>query len=225
MKIVEVLRKNRLLIAVYFLFLIIGTLVLFVYKKMEINLFINQMNTPFFDIFFKYITELGAFIVIAPIILFQIFIRFRFALILSASAIIATVVAQILKRLVWYNSPRPILLFEKVHPLHFVDGVHVHSMHSFPSGHTTGAFALFVALALLNKHSYLKILFIILAILVAYSRIYLSQHFLVDVVVGSAVGTLSAFICYFWFNNRFFSEKSGLDRSLKIRVEKFKSQH
>jgi membrane-associated phospholipid phosphatase len=214
MRIPEVYRKNSPIIIAYLVFLTVGTTLVLLYNKRDICLYINGLNNPFFDFFFKYLTEFGAFLLIAPIILLQLFIRFRFALITAVSAVVGSIITQVLKRLVYYDSPRPIALFGEHGNLHLVDGVHLHTSHSFPSGHTTGAFALFVALALINRRPYMKIVFLIIAILVAYSRMYLSQHFLLDVVVGSAVGTFSAFVCFFWFNNRYYSKMRGLDKSL-----------
>lgn len=40
-----------------------------------------------------------------------------------------------------------------------VDGVHLHSAHSFPSGHATGAFAVFMVLALIVKNPFWKVFF------------------------------------------------------------------
>jgi len=40
------------------------------------------------------------------------------------------------------------------------------------------------------------------AILVAYSRIYLSQHFLTDVLAGSLIGVSIAMIVYYVFNTK-----------------------
>ncbi len=43
-------------------------------------------------------------------------------------------------------------------------------------------------------------MYLLPAILVAYSRIYLSQHFLSDVLAGSLLGVLVAFIVFYFFN-------------------------
>lgn len=69
--------------------------------------------------------------------------------------------------------------------------------NSFPSGHATSAFAVFTCLALLTKNSYLKIIFFIIAVIAAFSRTYLSQHWLVDVTIGSLIGTIAATLFYF----------------------------
>ena len=214
MDIKKFLKGHLALIIPYFVILFFCLFMLLVYNKIEINLFINKLNSPFCDYFFKYFTEFGAFILIAPIIIIQAFIKYRYAFIAIAASILGTLITQILKRLVWYDSPRPKVVFEGLYNLHFVENVHLHSSHSFPSGHTAGAFALFVALALINKRPVYQFLFLVIAILVGYSRMYLSQHFLTDVVVGSLVGAFSASVCYFWFNNVKNSQISFLEKSI-----------
>jgi membrane-associated phospholipid phosphatase len=77
---------------------------------------------------------------------------------------------------------------------------------SFPSGHTMTAFALYSVLALLLPFRYRKwaVFFALLAILVGLSRVFLVQHFLVDILAGAAIGLcLSNGLWYVW--GRFFS--------------------
>jgi membrane-associated phospholipid phosphatase len=83
---------------------------------------------------------------------------------------------------------------------HQVPGVELHLLHSFPSGHATTAFALFFLLALINQNKGLQIFFLIAALIAAFSRVYLSQHFLSDVLAGSAIGMFSASIIFLLMN-------------------------
>lgn len=62
------------------------------------------------------------------------------------------------------------------------------SSYSFPSGHTTIAFA--AAYILANNHKKLKWLYYLLAILISYSRIYLGKHYPSDVMAGIVLGFL-----------------------------------
>jgi len=213
------LKKHLALILPYILFLMVGLIILLAYSKTDIHLYINRMNTPFLDVFFKYITEFGAFILIAPIIVATAFIRYRYALIAIASSLLATLFTQILKRWVYYDSPRPKVVFQDICDLHLVENVHLHSNHSFPSGHTAGAFSLFIVLALINKRPVYQFFFLMVAVLVGYSRMYLSQHFLEDVVVGSAVGTVSAFISYIWLNSSRNTSRTWMDKSILTSLE------
>ena len=216
------LKKHLAFIVPYTFILIFGLTILLTYSKIDIHLYINKLNSPFFDVFFKYMTEFGAFVLIAPIIVITAFTSYRNALMAIASSLLATLFVQILKRLVWYDSPRPKVVFQDIYHLHFVENVEIHSTHSFPSGHTAGAFALFIVLALINKKPLNQFLFLTIAVLVGYSRMYLSQHFLIDVYVGSIVGTLSAFLCYFWLNNAKNAARKSLDKSIPFFLKSSK---
>jgi membrane-associated phospholipid phosphatase len=72
-------------------------------------------------------------------------------------------------------------------------------LNSFPSGHATSAFAIFTSLALVSNNKFLKIIFFLFAFLSAFSRTYLSQHWLVDITIGSLIGTLFSLVLYFAF--------------------------
>ncbi len=60
---------------------------------------------------------------------------------------------------------------------------------SFPSGHTTLAFAMATVAG--NRHPRLRIALYALALGTAFSRVYLGHHYPSDVIVGAAIGTLA----------------------------------
>jgi undecaprenyl-diphosphatase len=71
--------------------------------------------------------------------------------------------------------------------------------YSFPSGHTASSFAAAgIFLAMDNKFS---ILVVILASLIAFSRIYLNVHYPTDVVTGVILGILCSRLVITIFNN------------------------
>ena len=64
--------------------------------------------------------------------------------------------------------------------------------HSFPSGHTTLAFALSTVLARNTDSGTLKVLLYIPAALTVFSRIYQDYHWASDCVLGAAIGYAAA---------------------------------
>ena len=67
---------------------------------------------------------------------------------------------------------------------------------SWPSGHTTTAFAFAVAIIILAPR--LKYILLPLATLAAYSRMAVDAHYLADVIMGTTVGTIGAILIYQW---------------------------
>ncbi len=75
--------------------------------------------------------------------------------------------------------------------VHVVPGVDVHSYGSFPSGHTATAFTFALLIALLIRSAGISIVCVLVAVFVGYTRVYLSQHFPLDVAAGMIVAVLS----------------------------------
>jgi membrane-associated phospholipid phosphatase len=65
------------------------------------------------------------------------------------------------------------------------------SSYSFPSGHTATAFCIYLILCLLMKKKWWVFIGFIIAALIGYSRIYLAQHFPVDVGGGIIIAIIS----------------------------------
>ncbi|HXX46514.1 MAG TPA: phosphatase PAP2 family protein [Candidatus Acidoferrales bacterium] len=69
--------------------------------------------------------------------------------------------------------------------------------YSFPSGHTITAFAVAVSVSLF--YPFLLFYLLVVALLIAASRIILGLHFLSDVLAGSAIGVTLGFASHFVF--------------------------
>ena len=57
----------------------------------------------------------------------------------------------------------------------------------------------------------------LLAGLLAFTRVYLSQHFTEDALCGACIGTITAWAAYRWLYISRFSSRSWLNRSLLCR--------
>ncbi len=193
----RLLRENRWFFLPYLLALIIvGTLQLLT-TQTQLMRWVNIRNTPAADVFFTYATYLGdgAIFVIGCIILL-IYNR-RMGILAFASFALSTLVSVFLKTVVFDGSPRPLRFFEhSLSEYHLIEGLDIHSYNSFPSGHTISAFALFSLLAFLDKRKNKGWVYFFIAALTGYSRVYLFQHFVEDVFVGSLIGTGASVLVY-----------------------------
>jgi membrane-associated phospholipid phosphatase len=68
--------------------------------------------------------------------------------------------------------------------------------NAFPSGHTAASTAFFATLALACWR--IGVPFLIIPLLIGFSRMYLGAHFLSDVVCASLIGLLSAYVVAQW---------------------------
>lgn len=214
----KLLKENRYFLIPYFFTLIFCVVLLFSFSRAQLHIWSNAANSPFWDQFFKYATFLGDGTVIAILFIALLFVKYRFAFAFLTGSLITSVVVNFLKRLVFTDMFRPSKYFEiyESYQLHLVDGVKMHSLHSFPSGHTATAFNVFFMLALIVENKTLKFFFFLIAALVAYSRVYLSQHFLMDITAGSVLGIGLIIPFFLWFNR---INKTWLDKSLIHRNE------
>ena len=158
------------------------------------------------DLFFKYITELGSsvpFIIMGGLLFYKV----GDALFLLVAQLFTAAFVFPIKHLV--SAPRPSLFFHTHFPdvvLHQVDGVTLHQIYSFPSGHTATVFSLMLGLTLLfQKKSWLSVCFFVLAVFTAYSRIYLSQHFAEDVLLGSFIGVIMTLVAYWLYQRKSYT--------------------
>jgi len=193
--------KNKYFFLPYIILMLFLSYFLIIYSKTDIHLFTNQFYNPFFDAFFKYYTHLGDGIVVAVFIFILLFIKYRYAITLAISGAFIIIIIQFFKRVLFADVVRPYLFFKNIHELHYIQDVDNHSFNSFPSGHTATGFLVFLIFALIVNNKYLKFLFLIFAILTGYSRIYLSQHFLVDVYFASIFSILISFFTFYWVSN------------------------
>lgn len=119
--------------------------------------------------------------------------RWRLVSAIAATGGIVAIVVAILKHLVFEDMGRPmsVITFDQtLLPL----GSMIPIAHSFPSGHTTTAFAFFSLMALTFKRPTISVFALLAAIAVGFSRVYLMMHWVGDVMAGAALGTAIALL-------------------------------
>lgn len=177
------------------------------YSQADLSLWVNGRYSPMADVFFKWVTHLGdgAFAVLVALVL--LFYSYRWAALMALSFGVSALLAQFFKHVLFDDIVRPRKFFEGQNVLlHFVEGVEVYEFNSFPSGHTATAFALFCLLSIVTTHKRWGIVFLFVAFLVGYSRVYLLQHFVIDTFAGSLVGVFTTLVLVNWLQRRWHTQ-------------------
>ncbi|CAH0997277.1 hypothetical protein EMA8858_03408 [Emticicia aquatica] len=204
----KILINNRSFFIIFLLWVIFGALLQLFYTPTQLMFWINKHNNVFFDTFFKYITALGEdYIWLALLIIFafknfnQEIKNFEEIKLLIISWLGKVLLSISLKNI--FNYPRPMEVYQNSgQPIHLVEGITMNHWQSFPSGHTMTAFAFACFTLFVLKQPRLSVFYLFLAILVAYSRMYLFQHFPRDVFVGSILGVSIVLIILFFYQKK-----------------------
>ena len=206
---------HKVYFIIYVAITLIAALFLILFSKSEIHIYLNKFHTNWLDPIFRYTTDLGDGMAIVVVSVILLFFSKRKMFQVALSGVLSGVIAQFLKKVVFGPTPRPSAYFEDLNiPLHYVDGVELHTAFSFPSGHATAIFTLITSLVLILKRPKLDVFFIALAVIIAYSRIYLSQHFLGDIFAGSMIGIGASLTVYTLLYQTKIIEKASLDKPL-----------
>jgi lipopolysaccharide/colanic/teichoic acid biosynthesis glycosyltransferase len=172
--------KNNFLIS---LFLILGLSISFLLDKYTFDL-VNSIKNNYFDIFFKYITYLGEFFIVLTILTILFLLKKkeeRNIPLLWIGFFILGGIVVVLKFLVSRVRPFDLISFYSFTEL--VD-------YSFPSLHA--AIAIFALIIMIKEMPKQSLVWIIISLLIFFSRIYLKVHYLSDVVGGIILGLIAA---------------------------------
>ena len=165
---------------------------LLIYGKQNSFLVINKYNSPQFDYVFRSWTYLGDGIIWVPLFAYVLLFKRDYFIAVLAALIICTILTHFLKRIIYPGEFRPIVvLADKVR---VIPGYYMNRQHSFPSGHTSTAFTLALLAAFIVKRNFWVYFFPVIAFFVGYSRVYLAQHFVTDVLAGMFIGIVSAYL-------------------------------
>ncbi len=196
----------------YLTFLFFCAVALLLFDKDGLHIAINSKNHAVADVFFKYVTYLGDGRMVLVYALLLLFVKYRFALVLLLSNFLVGVFTFVLKVYVFNDALRPSKYFENIYKLRLVPGVEMYLHNSMPSGHSATAFCVFSCFALIAGNKIYGFIFFVIAALAGFSRIYLSQHFLIDVVIGSLLGVFFSVLVFYIFEKNVTSQK--LDKAL-----------
>jgi len=151
----------------------------------------EHLRFPALDLLMKGITALndhGIIAIAACLLLLAVRKTRRVGAVAALSLIINTLVVNI--------TVKP--LVARVRPYEVIDGLTLlvdrQSDFSFPSGHSAAGFAVAVVMLRLLPKRY-GVPAVVLAGLIALSRLYVGVHYPTDVLAGMAIGTAIALLC------------------------------
>jgi len=180
----------------WLLFLLLGTVLVSLYGKTGFHILVNQYQPQSIDVFFVWITRLGEGWGLAAGFIFLLFYHRKSLLFYLSSWAFSVLTVQILKKGFFSEIPRPASVFSEDGPIRFVEGVSYRHWESFPSGHTADAFSVCFALALIMGNKYHSGWWFVPACIIAFSRVYLSQHFFQDILAGAFISVFCTSLCF-----------------------------
>ena len=166
----------------------------------------EQIQGAAMNIVANFITFFGGSEFVMPMAIFGLVLSFfkktrKFGMAVLFAVLVGTLLTNLVMKPL-FARPRPYVYYAD-NPLFMswyeFAGAHIESDKSFPSGHTTAAFEIGVALFLVLNKKYSWI-FPVFSALVGLSRIYLMVHYVTDVLGGVLVGTFAGIMGYVIMN-------------------------
>ena len=169
--------------------------------EIEILNLIQYLRTPFLDDAMRFVTSLGNFSiawVMLALVLILIPKTRKIGLVVMVAVILDSVLCNVILKNIFLR-PRPCDVNTAINLL-----IPRPLGYSFPSGHTSASFAAVSALYFSGERKIWKAA-LALAILIAFSRMYLYVHYPTDVLGGIICGIICG--CASWWCIRRFSPK------------------
>ncbi len=180
--------------------------------RFGLHMAMNAYHGPLADKAFPYLTELANGWVVALVCALMLFHSWRGFLMVGLSLGLSALATQLLKRAVFDQFDRPSMYLEHMPGLRMVQHMELHHHFSFPSGHTTAAFSVCLALAVVAGRRKWAALLGVLAPFLAYTRVYLSQHFTEDILAGAFVACTISTVIYWLLYEGPMAHRQGLER-------------
>lgn len=173
--------------------------------------FFNDWRRPPFNSFFLAFTWAGEFYFWLIVAILLAFYRIRYAVLLLAAAGITGLIAVVVKHFAGVPRPGTYLFNYKLeHLVTRIPDLELYGgYNSMPSGHTMMAFTMWslVTLMFYKKYPWIGFVTAVIASLTGISRVFLVQHFLVDVIAGALFGLMVSDLVW-QIHLRFFREGS-----------------
>lgn len=219
----QLIYHHRYFLGIFALYLVAGAFSFIWYHQGHETLFMSSHHTLLMDFIFVFLTRLAEVVSLSVIFTVLVAARLRYFIMFAINMIVMGTVVFWLKHCVFADHVRPALFFGYSQHLNFIAGRPILSRYSFPSGHTATAFATALMLSIFIRRTWASMLLLGLALMVGLSRIYLLEHFWVDVYFGSLLGVTVTLLVYIALQRPIMHRHSPvLDFSIWERLTKGK---
>ena len=185
----------------------------------DITLYLNSMYSDGFDTFFWYVSLKYTWFVMGALLITFLFVRRRpkEALWFLLAVVVMIVCADQLCNLCKYTVQR----FRPCWDEEIKDLVHIVNddrggKYGFFSAHAAVFFGLAYMTSRFFRNKYFTATIYVIAVMVAYSRIYLGRHYLGDVLVGAVVGTLFAMLA--WWGYKYWMRRDLMRKEERGKI-------
>lgn len=172
----------------------------YLYSRETVFLLLNTDLGQVGDIAFYYISYLAEGWIWIPYFMILFGWYKKEAIFILLNFLISTLLTQIPKQFIWDNVSRPMASEIPQDQIHRVQGVQMHLWNSFPSGHTATAFTIFLVTVFYFPKKEILTFGAIYAMSCGYARVYLGQHFPLDVAGGIMVAILTLILSIYISN-------------------------
>lgn len=158
---------------------------------LQIDIWLQSIHNPIFDAIGQLLNFLGEkgwiFIAIAIGLIINKSTRSA-GIVLFIALALTGLCTEVIKELI--ERPRPFVAYPSIEPLYHEESLY----SSFPSGHTSMAFAFATIIAIFYKQW--KYIVFGMAFLMGFSRMYGFVHYPTDVIAGAIVGIVCALVVF-----------------------------
>jgi membrane-associated phospholipid phosphatase len=168
-----------------------------IWGKNEAFLYLNANLGLLADKVFEYSSYLAEGWIWIPYFIVLVGLYKKDSAFILMNFLVSTLLTQFAKNYIFDTALRPMASGLDATQIHTVAGVEIHSLNSFPSGHTATSFTLFLLTSYLFPNKYVFVIFLLYALACSYSRVYLAQHFPLDLAGGILVALLTIPISIF----------------------------
>ncbi len=217
---IRALISSRKLFFQTILFLMMAAVLLLLFFGRSAAFISSAAYHPFWaNVFFINYTFMGngLFVIcLASVLIFR-FKKTQEGMAMFYGLLLSGFVVQGLKNIT--SLSHPTIFLEQGQNLFTANTILVNDPVGFISGHTATAFALATVLTLIVQNLKWQLPILTAAVLLGYSRIYLAQHYLSEIITGAVVGTVSGiaavYLAYYfkgfgYYFKKFFSlHKNG----------------